>query len=64
MFNAGFGVFTVGSALCGFSPNIYFLIGSRVVQALGGALMQSNSGAIIADTFPPNPVAKPMVLAP
>ena len=54
MFNAGFGIFTVGSALCGFSPNIYFLIGSRVVQALGGALMQSNSGAIIADTFPPN----------
>ena len=54
MFNTGFGVFTVGSALCGFSPNIYFLIGSRVVQALGGALMQSNSGAIIADTFPPN----------
>ena len=54
MFNLGFGVFTVGSALCGFSPDIYFLIGSRVVQALGGALMQSNSGAIIADTFPPN----------
>jgi EmrB/QacA subfamily drug resistance transporter len=54
MFNAGFGIFTVGSALCGFSPNIYFLIGSRTVQALGGALMQSNSGAIIADTFPPN----------
>ena len=54
MFNAGFGIFTIGSALCGFSPNVFFLIGSRVVQALGGALMQSNSGAIIADTFPPN----------
>ena len=25
-----------------------------MVQALGGALMQSNSGAVIADTFPPN----------
>ncbi len=54
MFNAGFGIFTVGSAMCGFSPNISFLIGSRIVQALGGSLMQSNSGAIIADTFPPN----------
>jgi EmrB/QacA subfamily drug resistance transporter len=54
MFNTGFGIFTVGSALCGFSPNISFLIGSRVVQALGGSLMQSNSGAIIADVFPPN----------
>jgi len=54
MFNAGFAIFTVGSALCGFSINIYMLIGFRVVQALGGALMQSNSGAVIADTFPPN----------
>jgi EmrB/QacA subfamily drug resistance transporter len=54
MFNAGFGIFTVGSALCGFSPNVSFLVGSRVIQAVGGALMQSNSGAIIADTFPPN----------
>jgi EmrB/QacA subfamily drug resistance transporter len=54
MFNTGFGIFTVGSALCGFSPNITFLICSRVVQALGGSLMQSNSGAIIADVFPPN----------
>ena len=54
MFNAGFAIFTVGSALCGFAFNIYFLIGSRIIQALGGALMQSNSGAVIADTFPPN----------
>lgn len=53
-FNVGFGVFTVGSALCGFSPSITFLIASRIVQALGGSLMQSNSGAIIADTFPRN----------
>jgi EmrB/QacA subfamily drug resistance transporter len=54
MFNTGFGIFTIGSALCGFSPNISFLIVSRVIQALGGSLMQSNSGAIIADVFPPN----------
>ena len=40
-----------------------FLIGSRVVQALGGALMQSNSGAIIADTFPPNARGKAYGLA-
>jgi EmrB/QacA subfamily drug resistance transporter len=54
MFNAGFGVFTLGSLFCGLSPTIQLLIGSRVIQAVGGALMQSNSGAIIADTFPPN----------
>ncbi|HVP25255.1 MAG TPA: MFS transporter [Methanomicrobiales archaeon] len=54
MFNAGFGIFTLGSLFCGFSPTIHWLIASRGVQALGGSLMQANSGAIVADTFPPN----------
>lgn len=54
MFNAGFGIFTVGSLCCGLSPTIYWLILSRGIQALGGAFMQANSGAIIADTFPPH----------
>jgi EmrB/QacA subfamily drug resistance transporter len=52
MFNSGFAVFTVGSALCGFSPSIYYLILFRAVQAIGGSLLQSNGGAIIADIFP------------
>jgi EmrB/QacA subfamily drug resistance transporter len=54
MFNLGFAIFTVGSALCGLSGNVYLLILFRIVQALGGSLMQSNSGAIISDVFPPN----------
>ena len=54
MFNAGFGIFTVGSLFCGLSSGISWLIASRVIQGVGGALMQANSGAIIADTFPPN----------
>ncbi|HUK38967.1 MAG TPA: MFS transporter [Methanomicrobiales archaeon] len=54
MFNAGFGVFTAGSLFCGLSPTIHWLIASRAIQALGGSLMQANSGAIVADTFPPN----------
>jgi MFS family permease len=52
IFNLGFAVFTIGSALCGFSPHIYLLIGFRILQALGGAIMTANSGAIIADIFP------------
>jgi EmrB/QacA subfamily drug resistance transporter len=52
IFNLGFVIFTVGSALCGFSTHIYLLIGFRVVQAVGGALLQATSGAIIADYFP------------
>jgi EmrB/QacA subfamily drug resistance transporter len=51
IFNLGFAIFTVGSALCGLSPHIYLLISFRAVQAAGGAIMQANSGAIIADVF-------------
>jgi EmrB/QacA subfamily drug resistance transporter len=54
MFNAGFAIFTLGSALCGFSQSIHMLILSRGMQAVGGSLLQSNSGAIIADVFPRN----------
>jgi EmrB/QacA subfamily drug resistance transporter len=51
MFNAGFAVFTVGSMLCGLSNSIHLLILSRGIQATGGALLQSNGGAVIADVF-------------
>jgi EmrB/QacA subfamily drug resistance transporter len=54
MFNAGFAVFTVGSVLCALSSSIQLLILFRAVQALGGSLLQANSGAIIADVFPKN----------
>jgi len=52
IFNLGFIIFTIGSALCGFSPHIYPLIAFRGLQAVGGAIMQATSGAIIADYFP------------
>ena len=52
IFNLGFVIFTVGSALCGFSPHIYLLISFRALQAAGGAMLQATSGAIIADYFP------------
>ena len=52
LYNLGFGLFTLGSLLCGLSSSGPQLIGFRVVQGLGGALIYSNSGAIIADTFP------------
>ena len=54
MYNLGFASFTFGSLLCAFSASGPQLIGFRVVQGLGGALIYSNSGAIIADTFPQN----------
>lgn len=54
LFNLGMAVFTIGSALCGLAPNIIFLIISRAIQAIGGSMLEANTGAIIADTFRPD----------
>jgi EmrB/QacA subfamily drug resistance transporter len=48
----GFGLFIVGSALCGLAPGLGALIGFRAVQALGAALLQANSVAIIVLAVP------------
>ena len=52
MYNLGFAVFTVGSVLCGFSPNAFLLIGFRAVQGFGAALLTANSFAILSEAFP------------
>lgn len=52
MYNLGFVVFTVGSVLCGVAPSDTFLIGSRIVQGVGGAMLTANSMAIITEVFP------------
>jgi len=39
VFACAIGVFTLGSALCGISSNIHFLVACRVLQGLGGAMM-------------------------
>ena len=54
MYNLGFVVFTIGSALCGFSGNATQLIIFRLVQGSGAAMMVVNSVAIITEVFPPN----------
>ena len=50
----GFAVFTVGSALCGFSQTGLELVLFRLVQAIGAGFLFSNSAAILTDAFPPN----------
>ena len=52
MYKAGFAVFVVGSALCAVAWDEWSMIGFRIVQGVGGALVSANSGAVIADTFP------------
>lgn len=53
MYETGFVVFIVGSALCALSWNESSIIIFRLIQGVGGALVSANSGAVIADLFPP-----------
>jgi EmrB/QacA subfamily drug resistance transporter len=54
MYNLGFAIFTAGSAASGLSATGPELVIFRIIQGIGGALISSNSGAMIADTFPEN----------
>ncbi len=47
LYIAGFVIFVVGSALCGFAPSLATLIAARVLQAIGAALLSANSVAIV-----------------
>ncbi len=48
----GFVVFIISSAFCGFATSVAFLILFRGVQALGAAMLQANSPAILTSSFP------------
>jgi MFS family permease len=57
IYNAGFAIFTVASVLLSFDPlqgahGALWLIGWRVLQALGGSILTANSAAILTDAFP------------
>src|SRR3984957_18419361 len=54
---AGFVVFTFASVLLSFAPfrgggGAMWLIGWRVLQAVGGSMLMANSAAILTDAFP------------
>jgi EmrB/QacA subfamily drug resistance transporter len=53
VFVIGLAVFTGASLACGLAPNAGFLIGARVVQGVGSALMNPATLSIIVATFPP-----------
>jgi MFS family permease len=57
IYNAGFAVFTFASILLSFDPfrggrGALWLIGWRVLQAIGGSMLMANSAAILTDAFP------------
>lgn len=52
LYTVGFIIFTIGSVLAGLSPTIYWLIGFRVLQALGAVLLLALGMGIITEAFP------------
>jgi len=57
MYNAGFLIFTLASISLALTPDVgsagaLELIGLRIVQGVGGALLVANSMAILTDAFP------------
>ena len=55
-------IFTVASALCGFSRTLGQLITFRVLQGLGGGALQPVAQSIMRETFPPRQQAQAMGL--
>jgi MFS family permease len=59
IYNAGFALFTLMSIALSLDPftgsqGALWLIGLRVIQAIGGAMIMANSVAILTDVFPAN----------
>lgn len=52
IYTGGVVAFTVGSVLCGLSPDVYWLIGFRVIQAVGAAMAMALGFAIVTEAFP------------
>jgi MFS family permease len=57
MYNLGFALFGIGALALPFDPlqgpaGALWLIGWRVIQAVGGAMLMANSPAILTDAFP------------
>jgi len=52
IFNLGIVLFTLGSALCGISHSLTFLLLGRCVQAIGASATMANSQGIITRVFP------------
>jgi EmrB/QacA subfamily drug resistance transporter len=52
VFVAGLLLFSAASGLCAFAPSIPFLVGARVLQAAGGAMMLPTTLGLILPAFP------------
>ncbi len=52
MYLMGLATFTLASFLCGLAPNAWVVVGLRVLQAAGAAMLLTNSAALVTAAFP------------
>jgi EmrB/QacA subfamily drug resistance transporter len=58
LYNTGFAMFALGSALCAISPNAELLLAFRIIQGIGGAFLIGNGISIVTDSFPERELGK------
>ena len=51
-FLSGLFIFMLGSLLCALSPTAIFMVGARVIQAIGGAILTPASLSLVLPEFP------------
>lgn len=54
LYVAGLGIFGLGSLACAFAGTLPMLVGARVFQAVGSAMLFAAGPALVTRTFPPN----------
>jgi EmrB/QacA subfamily drug resistance transporter len=58
VFFAGAGIFLLGSTLCGFAHDMFWLIAFRAIQGMGAGAVQPVAYAIVGDIYTPTERAK------
>jgi EmrB/QacA subfamily drug resistance transporter len=53
VFTIGIAIYTIASLLSAVAPSIYWLIGFRILQGMGGAMIFSTGVAIVTSVYPP-----------
>lgn len=53
MYVGGLSMFVFASLLCGFAPNLWFLIAARAIQGASGGVAQPLGSALLYSAFPP-----------
>lgn len=64
LMSAAIGLFTLGSLMCALSTNLYFMVGARIIQGAGGALMMPVGRLVILRLYPRGELVRVMSIIP